>query len=300
MLSIILEVSVIVPDNLKSAVTKPSGIEPVINDDFAAFADHYGCVVFPAKVRKPKDKALVENAVRLLYRDVYSKMTGLKFNDLEALNIEIMKHTDALNSLKMYNRSYSRKERFLEVEKNRLHTLSITRFISKSWKTATVMRNSYISLNNHYYSVPKEYIGDNVELLYDGDTVEIYHKFRHITTHRRDDTPFTYSEKPSHKLPGVLHKYRIRMDDIYRKARKIDPIVEEYIKLVAVAKKYPAQAVRSSDGILSLVERFESTRLVLVCQIAMESNMFGFNELERILVNREDDKVSRTNGMAGS
>ena len=71
--------------------------------DFAAFADHYGCVVFPARVRKPKDKALVENAVRLLYREVYSKMTGLKFNDLEA-NIEIMKHTDALNSRKMYNR----------------------------------------------------------------------------------------------------------------------------------------------------------------------------------------------------
>lgn len=100
-------------------------------------------------------------------------MTGLKFNDLEALNIEIMKHTDALNSRKMYNRSYSRKERFLEVEKDRLHTLPTTRFISKSRKTATVMRNSYVSLNNHYYSVPKEYIGDTVELLYDGDTVEI-------------------------------------------------------------------------------------------------------------------------------
>lgn len=82
----------IVPDNLKSAVTKPGGTEPVINDDFAAFADHYGCVVFPTRVRKPKDKAPVENAVRLLYREVYSKMTGLKFNDLEALNIEIRKH----------------------------------------------------------------------------------------------------------------------------------------------------------------------------------------------------------------
>ena len=217
-------------------------------------------------------------------------MTGLKFNDLEALNIEIMKHTDALNSRKMYNRSYSRKERFLEVEKDRLHTLPTTRFISKSRKTATVMRNSYVSLNNHYYSVPKEYIGDTVELLYDGDTVEIYHKFRHITTHRRDDTPFTYSEKPSHKLPGVLHEYRIRMDDVYRKAREIDPIVEEYIKLVAVAKKYPAQAVRSADGILSLVERFGHDRMVLACQIAMESCMFGFNELESILVNREDEK----------
>ena len=140
-------------------------------------------------------------------------MMGLKFNDLEALNIEIVKHTDALNSRKMYNRSYSRRERFLEVKKDWLHTLPATRFISKNRKTATVMRNSYVSLNNHYYSVPKEYIGDTVELLYDGDTVKIYHKFRHITTHRRDYTPFTYSEKPSHKLPGVLHEYRSRMDD---------------------------------------------------------------------------------------
>ena len=283
----------IVPDNLKSAVIKPGGIEPIINDDFAAFADHYGCVVFPARVRKPKDKALVENAVRLLYREVYSKMMGLKFNDLEALNIEIVKHTDALNSRKMYNRSYSRRERFLEVEKDWLHTLPATRFISKNRKTATVMRNSYVSLNNHYYSVPKEYIGDTVELLYDGDTVEIYHKFRHITTHRRDDTPFTYSEKQSHKLPGVLHEYRSRMDDIYRKAREIDSVVEEYIKLVAVAKKYPIQAVRSSDGILSLVERFGRDRLVLACQIAMESNMFGYNEIESILINREESIMSK-------
>ena len=272
----------IVPDNLKSAVTKPGGIEPVINDDFAAFADHYGCVVFP--------KALVENAVRLLYREVYSKMTGLKFNDLEALNIEIMKHTDALNSRKMYNRSYSRKERFLEVEKNRLHNLPTTRFISKSRKMATVMRNSYVSLNNHYYSVPKEYIGNTVDLLYDADTIEIYYKFRHITTHRRDDTPFTYSEKNSHKLPGVLHEYRSRMEDIYHEAREIDTIVEEYIKIVAVAKKYPIQVVRSADGILRLVERFGHDRMVLACQIAMESNMFGYNELESILVNREDEK----------
>ena len=190
----------------------------------------------------------------------------------------------------MYNRSYSRRERFLEVEKDRLHTLPTTKFISKSRKTATVMRNSYVSLNNHYYSVPKEYIGDTVELLYDGDTVEIYHKFRHITTHRRDDTPFTYSEKPSHKLPGVLHECRIRMDDIYRKAREIDPVVEEYIKLVAVAKKYPVQAVRSSDGILSLVERFGHDRVVLSCRIAIEFGMFGYNELESIPANRENEK----------
>lgn len=129
-----------------------------------------------------------------------------------------------------------------------------------------------------------------MDLLYDADTIEIYYKFRHITTHLRDDTPFTYSEKNSHKLPGVLHEYRSRMEDIYHEAREIDTIVEEYIKIVAVAKKYPIQVVRSADGILRLVERFGHDRMVLACQIAMESNMFGYNELESILVNREDEK----------
>ena len=66
--------------------------------------------------------------------------------------------------------------------------------------------------------------------------------------------------------------------------------MEEYIKLVAVAKKYPIQAVRSANGILSLVERFGHDRLVLACQIAMDSNMFGYNEIESILINREDEK----------
>lgn len=80
------------------------------------------------------------------------------------------------------------------------------------------------------------------------------------------------------------------MDDIYRKAREIDSVVEEYIKLVGVAKKYPIQSVRSSDVILSLVERFGRDRLVLACQIAMESKMFGYNEIESILINREDEK----------
>lgn len=67
-----------------------------------------------------------------------------------------------------------------------------------------------------------------------------------------DDIPFTYSEKAFHNLPGVRHEYKIRMDDIYQKAHKIDQAVEEYIKLVAVAPKYPVQTIRSAGGTLCL------------------------------------------------
>ena len=79
----------IVPDNLKAAVTRSDRNEPVINDDFAAFAEHYGCAVYPARVRHPKDKALVENAVKLLYNSIYLDIEGMTFSSLEELNTAI-------------------------------------------------------------------------------------------------------------------------------------------------------------------------------------------------------------------
>lgn len=58
----------VVPDNLKAAVTKASRYEAILNPEFAAFAEHYGVVVYPARGYKPRDKALVENAVNLPIR----------------------------------------------------------------------------------------------------------------------------------------------------------------------------------------------------------------------------------------
>ena len=91
----------IVPDNLKSAVTRSDRNEPVINDDFAAFAEHYGCTVYPARVRHPKDKALVENAVKLMYKSVYADIEGLMFHDLESLNTAIQGSLEKFNSKQM-------------------------------------------------------------------------------------------------------------------------------------------------------------------------------------------------------
>ena len=67
----------IVPDNLKAAVTRSDRNEPVINEDFAAMAEFYDMAVFPARARRPKDKALVENAVKLMYRSVYADIVRI-------------------------------------------------------------------------------------------------------------------------------------------------------------------------------------------------------------------------------
>ena len=194
----------IVPDNLKSAVTRSDRDEPIINEDFAAFAEFYGMAVFPARVRRPKDKALVENAVKLMYRSVYVDIEGLVFHDLASLNVAIQKSLETFNSRRLSGRRQSRRELFDEVEKDFLQPLPDVRYQMKCRKTATVLGNSYVMLNKHHYSVPTEYIGKRMDIVYDADTVEIFHGLRLVTVHHRDDTPYGYSQKESHNPAGGM------------------------------------------------------------------------------------------------
>ena len=108
----------IVPDNLKAAVKTSDRNEPVINEEFAAFAEHYGCAVYPARVRHPKDKALVENAVKLLYQSVYLDIEGMIFPSLDELNTAIHISLHDFNERLMAGRNMSRKDMFLQGEKD--------------------------------------------------------------------------------------------------------------------------------------------------------------------------------------
>lgn len=175
----------IVPDNLKAAVTRSDRNEPVINDDSAAFAGHYGCAVYPARVRHPKDKAPVENTVKLLYRSVYLDIEGMTFSSLDGLNTAIRISLLDFNERVMAGREASRKEMFLRGEKDYLRPLPKKRYVVKERKLMTVGKNSHVSLFRHHYSVPKEYVGKRVTILYDADTVEIYCSMNLVATHNR-------------------------------------------------------------------------------------------------------------------
>ena len=228
----------IVPDNLKSAVTSSDRHEPVIQEDFAAFAEHYGMAVYPARVRKPKDKALVENAVKLLYRSVYVDIKDREFHSLEELNEAIRASLERFNERKLSGRNQSRRQLFESVERDFLRPLPAMRHQMRQRKSVTVMRNSYVTLNKHHYSVPTKYIGKRVELVYDADTVEIFHSLTLVTSHHRDDTPYTYTQKEAHNLPGHHGAYEKDLDELYSRAAQIDNILLLFLKNVATAAKY--------------------------------------------------------------
>lgn len=278
----------IVPDNLKSAVIKSDRNEPIINEEFAAFAEFYNCAVYPARVRHPKDKALVENAVKLMYRSVYADIEGKVFHDLSSLNEAILQSLDSFNRRKLSGRKESRRELFEEMERDYLQELPARRYQMKSRKSVTVLRNSYVTLNKHHYSMPKEFIGKRVDIIYDADTLEIFYGLKLITTHNRDDTPYAYTQKASHNLPGRHGSYEKDLDEIFQRAASVDNILLVYLKEVAAEKKYLPLAFKICRGIMSLEKKYGLERLVAACACASQSRRYGYQEVLDILEHGED------------
>ena len=273
----------IVPDNLKAAVTRSDRNEPVINPDFSAFAEHYGCAVVPARVRRPKDKALVENAMKLMYRSVYVDLEGTVFHDLESLNRAILRSLEAFNRRNLTRRKESRLQLFDSIEKDALQPLPPTRHQMRQRTVATVQRNSYVTLNRHHYSVPVQYVGKRVDLVYDSDTIDIFHGFIHVATHHRDDTPYGYTRKPSHNLPGRKGTCESDIDQLLERAAQIDNIVVHYLRAVIAEKRYPELAFRACRGIMNLEKKYGQERLVSGCAAATDAHRYNISDVVDIL-----------------
>ncbi|MDE6481038.1 MAG: IS21 family transposase [Muribaculaceae bacterium] len=278
----------IVPDNLKAAVARSDRNEPVINEEFAAFAEHYGCAVYPARVRHPKDKALVENAVKLLYRSVYIDIEGMVFSSLETLNATLHISLHDFNTKPMAGRDMSRKDMFIKGERDFLRPLPERRFVMKERKLMTVGKNCYVSLFKHHYSVPREYVGKRVALLFDADRVEIYCGLNLVTTHDRCDIPYAYSWKKEHNLPGHYGPYDKDLQELFDKAAQLDNIVYTYLLEVDRTMQYPPKSFSSCRGILSLEKKYGPDRLIAACACATQKSEYGYQAVRQVLEQGDD------------
>jgi transposase len=190
----------IVPDNLKSAVTKSSKYEPTINESFASFAEHYSISVLPARAYKPRDKSLVEGAVKIIYTRIYAKLRGMIFHTLEELNVAIWEALDEHNNKLLKSRHYSRRMQFEEIERMALNPLPPLKYEHKQQLFVTVMKNGHVCLNadKHYYSVPHQHIGKKVKVLYTNHRVEVYYNYQRIAAHARIKSPHNYTTDKDH------------------------------------------------------------------------------------------------------
>jgi hypothetical protein len=137
----------IVPDNLKSAVTRSCRYEPELTLAIKQFALHYQTLIIPTRSYKPKDKAAVENAVSNVYRSFFAPLRNEHFFDLHSLNVALGEQLCQFNERKYQGRDYSRKELFDKIEKQTLKTLPEEKFTLKKQLRAQVQKNGHIFLS---------------------------------------------------------------------------------------------------------------------------------------------------------
>lgn len=278
----------IVPDNLKSAVNKASRYEAELNDGFAAFAAHYNTYVFPTRAYRPKDKALVEGAVKIIYTTIFTKVDEKIYTHIDDLNKDIAMHLDAHNKTLLTDCDYSRITQFEQVERATLQPLNPYPYDPVSSKMATVGKTGYVALDHHYYSVPYKHIGKKVKLVYNRTKVEAWNGYELIAAHQRQYGKEKYIENPEHLASWNRYPAEWNPEKFIGAAAQISAAVAAYIKRVLERNEYPEKNYRACQGILNFAKRVGSTRLHNACRRADSFGKYNYGIIERILQSKMD------------
>ncbi|MFT6807610.1 MAG: transposase [Saprospiraceae bacterium] len=280
----------IVPDNLKSAVTKGSKYEATLNKTFKDFALHYGTVINPARTYSPQDKALVEGAVHLVYQRIFYPINKMTFFSLAALNIEISRLLVAYNDRLLSLIKLSRKQQFLSIEQSYLSPLPSEEYELKTYRKATVQKMGYVflSADKNYYSVPYRFISKKVEVSYDYKNVIVTYNNERIASHPRNYQGGAYITISDH-LSSAHQFYQNWSPDYFAGlARPHGEQVAAYVKALIESKPYPEVAYKQCLGIFSLSKKFDKTRLNNACTRGLKLSRYGYHIIKNILSNKMD------------
>jgi hypothetical protein len=175
---------ILVPDNLKTGVTKHTRRELILNRAYHELAEHYGTAIIPTRVRAPKDKATVEGTVGNLSSFVLAAIRNQQFFSLRELNTAIKERLNAFNHKPFQKKEGSRATWFAE-ERQSLLPLPRSSYELSEWRAATVSFNYHIGIDEMYYSVPHEYIKRRVDVRMTRSVVEIFLDGTRICSHMR-------------------------------------------------------------------------------------------------------------------
>ena len=281
---------VLVPDNLKSAVSKASKYEPIANRTFRDMALYYGAVLNPTRPHTPRDKALVERMVSLVYQQVFFKMRGEVYHSLHALNERIRELIDQLNDRKLSQLGCSRRELFMANEYAKLKPLPPQPFEMKTHQRAKVQKSShvYMSADKHYYSVPYRYIGKHVRIQYTMQVVEVYYKHQRIASHPRKMVLGGYSTKREHLASH--HQEYLGWSPSYfmSRAAVIVPNTHAYVQRMFSQPGFIETKYKSAMGIIHLEKQYSRDRIERACQLAVLHPSSSYHRVHNILRKKVD------------
>jgi transposase len=278
----------IIPDNIKSAVTKACRYEPDLNPTFHDMATHYGFAVIPARVRTPRDKAKAEVAVQIVERWILARLRNLTFFSLDELNKTIGKLLHALNEQPFQKLPGSRRSLFESLDRPALRPLPAQPYQYAEWKKAKVHPDYHVEVDGHYYSVPYQLVKRHVDIRTTSSTVEIFHRGNRVASHLRCFTRGRHTTISEHMPQAHRHYAQWSPERLVRWAAKTGPSTAQVIETILSSRPHPQQGFRSCLGIMRLAKQYTDQRLEAACARAMAIRALSFKSIQAILSSGQD------------
>ena len=279
---------IVVPDNLKSAVTHPSYYEPDLNPAYRDLGEHYGVAIIPARPYRPREKAKVEVGVQVVQRWIVAALRKHRFFSLEEANQAMHGLLTKLNQRPFRKREGSRASLFAQLDKPALKSLPDTGFEFGKWKTTRVDLNYHIEVERHFYSVPNALARQEVEVRTTADTVEVFCRGMRVASHVFSAEAGKATTLTEH-MPKSHQKYMGRTPSgLVEEAARIGPFTGELVEATLAAKRHPEQGYRSCPGILRVARLYPVERMEAAAQRALKAHAFSSASLESILRNQLD------------
>jgi transposase len=278
----------LVPDQLKSAVTRACRYEPGVQRTYEELAEHYGTTVMPARPAHPRDKAKVEVAVQIAQRWLLARIRDEVFHSLGALNTRLRELLVDLNAREMRRYGKSRRALFEEIERAALRPLPTARFEYADWRRARVNIDYHVAVDGHVYSVPYRLVHEEVEIRLTADIVEILHGRTRVAAHGRSSVKGGFTTVTEH-MPSA---HRAHADwtpsRILSWAGKVGTETRGLCEAILAERPHPEQGFRSCLGILRLGKRYGEARLEAACARALRVRARSYRHVESMLKNGLD------------
>jgi len=265
-------------DNLKSAVLKAHLYEAEMNPNYLAFADHYGFVPIPCKVRTPEHKGKVESNIKYVQNNA---LKGKRFNSLEEQNAYLRRWNKTWACTRIHGTTKRQVKLMFREEQPVLKPLPAETFqFFKIGSRKVCSTDSHIEVRGAYYPVSPKYMGKRVQVHHNSRWIKVFYHgelIQHLSAIEKGRFHPDRSCLPKNK--DWQKESYIRF--LFSKCSMIGPSVLEWAKQAEAQRQ--ERAYRSIQGIVALSGKYAFSVINAACQRSIEHNVFSYHLVKQFV-----------------
>ena len=257
----------LIPDNCRTAVSKNTRYETVLNKSYQELAEHYNVAVVPARVRKPDDKSAAEGSVRFVSTWITASLRDRKFFTIGEAKQAVAEKLEELNLRPFKKRPGCRLTAFEQEEKEFLKPLPLYTYEPSVWLHPKVGYDYLVSDGVNKYSIPFDLIGEKVDVRLTKHIVEVFYKQTKVAAHVRLDKPqHDPVVKPEH-MPEAHRRYLgYNADEFTVWANSAGSNIAQTVQYFLNSGKEAEKGFKSCASLMKLEKHYGSKRLDDACE----------------------------------